>query len=209
MTFTQITLARCFYMEFQMSKYEILFCLLVWRSLSVHSQSMYFAFGNDTLIKPPQAIDIWKHLRIHTKSGLHYITWNPKMSQWCHVRVMGSQITGNSIVYSTTCPGWQQKYRSSSSSVWWIPFPSEGWFEKHFHFIAIIAKKGTNGRSSVENIRIRRWRNVSGFIKNSSQIQPSIHRTVWTSYQIRKIAGCACAGDAGNVFPATDFKGDR
>ena len=25
-------------------------------------------------------------------------------------------------------------------------------------------------------------------------------------YQIRKIAGCACAGNAGNVFPATDFK---
>ena len=28
----------------------------------------------------------------------------------------------------------------------------------------------------------------------------------WASYQIRKIAGCACAG---NVFPATDFKGNR
>ena len=31
----------------------------------------------------------------------------------------------------------------------------------------------------------------------------------WASYQIRKIAGCACAGNAGNVFPATDFKGNR
>ena len=29
---------------------------------------------------------------------------------------------------------------------------------------------------------------------------------VWASYQIRKIADCACAGNAGNVFPATDFK---
>ena len=27
----------------------------------------------------------------------------------------------------------------------------------------------------------------------------------WSSYQIRKIAGCACAG---NVFPASDFKGN-
>ena len=26
----------------------------------------------------------------------------------------------------------------------------------------------------------------------------------WASYQIRKIAGCTCAGNAGNVFPATD-----
>ena len=25
--------------------------------------------------------------------------------------------------------------------------------------------------------------------------------TQWASYQIRKIAGCACAGNAGNVFP--------
>ena len=25
----------------------------------------------------------------------------------------------------------------------------------------------------------------------------------WTSWQIRKIAGCACAGNCGNVFPAT------
>ena len=28
----------------------------------------------------------------------------------------------------------------------------------------------------------------------------------WASCQIRKIVGCACAGNAGNVFPATDFK---
>ena len=28
------------------------------------------------------------------------------------------------------------------------------------------------------------------------------------SYHIRKIAGCACAGDAGDVFPATYFKGN-
>ena len=26
---------------------------------------------------------------------------------------------------------------------------------------------------------------------------------LWASYQIRKIAGCACAGNAGDVFPAT------
>ena len=31
----------------------------------------------------------------------------------------------------------------------------------------------------------------------------------WASYQICKIAGCACTGDAGNVFPATDFKGSK
>ena len=28
----------------------------------------------------------------------------------------------------------------------------------------------------------------------------------WASYQIRKIAGCACAGNAGNVFPRRLFQ---
>ena len=28
----------------------------------------------------------------------------------------------------------------------------------------------------------------------------------WPSYQIRKIAGCVCAGKAGNVIPTTNFK---
>ena len=36
-----------------------------------------------------------------------------------------------------------------------------------------------------------------------------IYITWWASYQIRKMAGCACAGNAWNVFPATNFKGKR
>ena len=28
----------------------------------------------------------------------------------------------------------------------------------------------------------------------------------WASYQIRKIAGCACVGNAGNVFPRRRFQ---
>ena len=41
-------------------------------------------------------------------------------------------------------------------------------------------------------------------------------RILWTerkapraSYQLRKIAGCICAGNSGNVFTATDFNGNR
>ena len=30
--------------------------------------------------------------------------------------------------------------------------------------------------------------------------------TLWASYQIRKIVGCACAGSAGNVFPRRRFQ---
>ena len=32
------------------------------------------------------------------------------------------------------------------------------------------------------------------------------NRITWASYQIRKIAGCACAGNAGNVFPRRRFQ---
>ena len=31
----------------------------------------------------------------------------------------------------------------------------------------------------------------------------------WASYQLRTIAGCACAGNAANFFPATDFTENR
>ena len=31
----------------------------------------------------------------------------------------------------------------------------------------------------------------------------------WASYQIRKVARCACDENAGNVLPVTDFKGNR
>ena len=30
--------------------------------------------------------------------------------------------------------------------------------------------------------------------------------SLWASYQIRKIAGCTCAGNAGNVFPRRRFQ---
>ena len=33
--------------------------------------------------------------------------------------------------------------------------------------------------------------------------------SAWASFQMRKIEGCAYAGNAGNVFAATDFKGNR
>ena len=33
-----------------------------------------------------------------------------------------------------------------------------------------------------------------------------MYQCPWTSYQIRKITGCACAGNAGNVFPRRWFQ---
>ena len=37
-----------------------------------------------------------------------------------------------------------------------------------------------------------------------TQVGPML--TPWASYQIRKIADCACAGNAGNVFPRRRFQ---
>ena len=34
----------------------------------------------------------------------------------------------------------------------------------------------------------------------------AVNTALWASYQIRKIAGCACAGNAGNVFPRRRFQ---
>ena len=36
--------------------------------------------------------------------------------------------------------------------------------------------------------------------------RPILQPYPWASYQIRKIAGCACAGNAGNVFPRRRFQ---
>ena len=38
-------------------------------------------------------------------------------------------------------------------------------------------------------------------MKDSLDVYIPIRLAQWASYQIRKIAGCACAGNAGNVFP--------
>ena len=45
----------------------------------------------------------------------------------------------------------------------------------------------------------------SVIIPHESRLWQSLHYA-WASYQIRKIAGCACAGNAGNVFPRRRFQ---
>ena len=47
------------------------------------------------------------------------------------------------------------------------------------------------------------WSQTSGFLQWGSH---GMERSTMASYQIRKIAGCACAGNAEDVFPATNFK---
>ena len=50
------------------------------------------------------------------------------------------------------------------------------------------------------------WRFIGGLAKLGLH---SFVPGIWASYQIRKIAGCACAGNVGNGFPGTDFKGNH
>ena len=40
-------------------------------------------------------------------------------------------------------------------------------------------------------------------------MQLSLAKSQWASYQIHITTGCACAGNTGNVFPATALKGNR
>ena len=53
------------------------------------------------------------------------------------------------------------------------------------------------------------WTVLQGCLWEAAVIYPrhsSVHMASWASYQIRKIAGCACAGNAGNVFPRRRFQ---
>ena len=50
---------------------------------------------------------------------------------------------------------------------------------------------------------------VPGVYHDFQYIASRDHQQPLASYQIRKISGCACAGNAGNVFPATDIKVNR
>ena len=43
-------------------------------------------------------------------------------------------------------------------------------------------------------------------IDGSNRVCGPINFALWASYQIRKIAGCACAGNAGNVSPCRRFQ---
>ena len=63
--------------------------------------------------------------------------------------------------------------------------------------------------SRVKAICKKAWVDFSFEVKNVHLIgyrshTVAVYLLVWASYKIRKIAGSACAGNAGNVFPASD-----
>ena len=90
------------------------------------------------------------------------------------------------------------------SAVHWTP-PHPCWRPPPFgrHFVA--TRTHADGPRSRPAVPVRKkWKN-----EQQCQHLNTFQGLQWTSYQIRKIAGCACAGNARNVFPAADFQGSR
>ena len=49
---------------------------------------------------------------------------------------------------------------------------------------------------------VRKGRYISCIIAALYDTEGTVTWVPWASYQLRKIAGCTCAGNAGNIFPA-------
>ena len=67
--------------------------------------------------------------------------------------------------------------------------------------------------SVVVLVKIVRLQHHMCRLKHKPDIKHEQHTThkpsQWASYQIHTIVGCACAGNSGNVFPATDCNGNH
>ena len=71
-----------------------------------------------------------------------------------------------------------------------------------FHSNWILLKVSIRFNLDETDNNLKAWKFT--FIQRDSKIW-FIGWHIWASYQIRKIAGCACAGNAGNVFPRRRF----
>ena len=97
---------------------------------------------------------------------------------------------------------------SKQSGGWWFETPSCSlWHHCHGYPLAqlavILALDCHDSRNGIC------WAQVALWKKDCWIHVFRLKSVAWASYQIRKIACCACAGNAGNVFPTGDFKGNR
>ena len=117
---------------------------------------------------------------------------------------IASQLTSLAVVYSTVySDAGQRKHQSSASLafVWgihrsrWIPHTKASYAEN----VSIWWRHHESQGSTL-------W-GVSNWHENGIRFtcwiayKKNMGIFAWTSYQIRKIAGCACAGNAGNISP--------
>ena len=75
-------------------------------------------------------------------------------------------------------------------------------YETHTHTIHAV----TMCRAPFPDHKVKDFCHVRSMA--SSLFDQITSYSTWASYQIRKIAGCACAGNAGNVFPRRRFLRD-
>ena len=68
-------------------------------------------------------------------------------------------------------------------------------------------KKYFHSRKCITKYRLWNGGHFVGGV--GGELIPVLRMLLWASYQIRKFAGCACARNAGNFFPATDFKANH
>ena len=106
---------------------------------------------------------------------MQVIDWSFRWSGANWASVMAYQITGNTNVCSTADPGWQQKKHQSSA---WLALCGMWWWGGGGGWIPTV---------------------TDGFLPS----WPVLFTFSWASWQIRILADWACAGNAGNVLPAT------
>ena len=131
---------------------------------------------------------------------------------------MSSQITGLTRVYSTVYSGAdQRKHRRSASLAfvrgihrWPVNSPHKRAVTRKM-FLFDGATMLLTILSPVGGIKDSSGQFIAHLVVMIGDLHLAVHMYVspWASFQIRKIAGCACTGNAGNVFPTTDFKRNR
>ena len=101
--------------------------------------------------------------------------------------------------------------------IWWLDLPGLKFTQFDFHQILTHWGWVTCLVASLHSLTFSMG-SGNGFLPFGNKLLPKQisakfydtiwhHLGPWASYQIRKIAGCACTGNAKNFFPATDFKG--
>ena len=150
---------------------------------------------------------------------------------------MASQVTSFTIVSSTVYSGADQRKHQSSASLAFVRgihrWPVKSSHKrpvtrKMFSFdnvfmnigVALCVMVSTDSKNdcilyTVYSINYKHYSVVPccvvvlSSVLSSSWVDAIRIWSPWASYQIRKIVFCACAGNVGNVFPATDYIGNR
>ena len=109
---------------------------------------------------------------------------------------IASQITSLMIVYSIVYSGTGQRKHQSSASLAFVR-------EIHRGLVSSPHKGSVTRKMFPFDDVIMELDSVAG------NIGIHVETSQWVNCQISKIAGCACTGNVGNVFPITVFKGNR